>query len=105
MSFVKELDGSGFIDRLYKAKPVVAGGETRNPLLPKAAQRKVSTVQKKELVSDAKRTPEKLAQASKTSSGSTEHTVRAGDTSATWHSSTMAMHANGSKFTKPIRKL
>ena len=40
MSFVKELDGSGFIDRLYKAKPVVAGGGTGNPLLPQAAQRK-----------------------------------------------------------------
>ena len=40
MSFVKELDGSGFIDRLYKAKPVVAGGETRQPAAPQAAQRK-----------------------------------------------------------------
>jgi LysM repeat protein/septum formation topological specificity factor MinE len=81
MSFVKELDGSGFIDRLYKAKPVVAGGGTPQPPAPPSSTAKgVSTVQKKELVSDAKRTPEKLAQTSKTSSGSTEHTVRAGDT-------------------------
>jgi nucleoid-associated protein YgaU len=82
MSFVKELDASGFIDRLYKAKPVVAGGEAR-PLAAAPASttaKGAPTVQKKELVSDAKRTPEKLAQASKTSSGSTEHTVRAGDT-------------------------
>ena len=27
LSFVKELDGSGFIDRLYKTQPVVASGE------------------------------------------------------------------------------
>ena len=81
MSFVKELDGSGFIDRLYKAKPVVVGGETRQPAAPPSSTAKgVSTVQKKDLVSDAKRTPEKITQASKTSSGSTEHTVRAGDT-------------------------
>jgi nucleoid-associated protein YgaU len=81
MSFVKELDASGFIDRLYKAKPVVAGGGTPQPPAPPSSTAKgVSTVQKKELVSDAKRTPEKLAQTSKTSSGSTEHTVRAGDT-------------------------
>ena len=37
-------------------------------------------VQKKELVSDAKRTTEKIAQVSKTASGSTEHAVKAGDT-------------------------
>jgi LysM repeat protein len=81
MSFVKELDASGFIDRLYKAKPVVARGETRPPAAPPStAEKGTPTAQRKELVPDAKRTPEKLGQASKTASGSTEHIVKAGDT-------------------------
>ena len=71
---------------------------------PSSTAKGVSTVQKKELVSDAKRTPEKLAQASKTSSGSTEHTVRAGDTLSLipvlWQCTQMAANLQ-----KPIRKL
>lgn len=39
ISFVKELDGSGFIDRLYKAAPVVA---TRQENLPKPAPASVT---------------------------------------------------------------
>lgn len=80
MSFVKELDGSGFIDRLYKAKPVVAGGETRQAAASSATEKGTPAAQKKEIASDAKRKSEKLAQVSKTASGSTEHVVKAGDT-------------------------
>jgi LysM repeat protein len=80
MSFVKELDGSGFIDRLYKAKPVVAGGETRQAAAPSTTEKGAPQAQKKETASDAKRKSEKLAQVSKTASESTEHVVKAGDT-------------------------
>ena len=80
MSFVKELDGSGFIDRLYKAKPVVAGGEPRQAAAPSTAEKGAPQAQKKETASDAKRKSEKLAQVSKAASGSTEHVVKAGDT-------------------------
>ena len=81
MSFVKELDGSGFIDRLYKAKPVVASGETRPPAAPQAPRRKEPRpLKRNRFVSDPKQKTEKLAQAPKTSSASTEYTVKAGDT-------------------------
>jgi LysM repeat protein len=81
MSFVKELDAAGFIDRLYKATPVVARGEIRPPAAPPSVTEKGSpAAQKKSLVSDTKQKTEKLAQASKASSTSTEHTVRGGDT-------------------------
>src|SRR5262245_13552994 len=80
MSFVKELDGSGFIDRLYKAKPVVASAEPRQAAAPSATDKGMPPAQKKEIASDPKRKSEKLAQVSKTASGSTEHVVKAGDT-------------------------
>lgn len=37
MSFMKELDSSGFIDRLYKSQPVVASRETSSRSSPSAA--------------------------------------------------------------------
>jgi len=81
MSFVKELDASGFIDSMYKATPVVASGETRLPSAPPNTREKgTPTAQKKPLVSDTKQRTENRAQASKPTSTSTEHTVRAGET-------------------------
>src|SRR5215475_3252987 len=81
MSFVKELDGSGFIDRLYKAKPALTASETRPPVAsPSTTEKGTAAAQKKEVASDSKRKSEKLAQVSKGASGSTEHTVKAGDT-------------------------
>ena len=81
MSFVKELDGSGFIDRLYKAKPALTASETRPPVAsPSTTEKGTPAAQKKEVASDSKRKSEKLAQVSKSASGSTEHTVKAGDT-------------------------
>jgi len=80
MAFVKELDGSGFIDRLYKAKPVVASGEPRHAAAPSTTDKGAPPAQKKEVASDVKRKSEKVAQVSRTGSGSTEHVVKAGDT-------------------------
>jgi len=81
ISFVKELDAAGFIDRLYKAMPVVARSETRPAAAPASVTEKGSpAAQKKSLVSDTKQKTEKLAQPAKASSTSTEHTVRGGDT-------------------------
>ena len=82
MSFLKELDGSGFIDRLYKARPVVASGETHPSAAPPSTTEKgTPTAPKKPIVSDPKQKTEKLAQAPQASSStSTEYTVKAGDT-------------------------
>jgi NitT/TauT family transport system substrate-binding protein len=81
MSFVKELDASAFIDRLYKAKPVVASGETRPSAAPSTTEKGTPTAPKKPIVSDPKQKTEKLAQAPQASSStSTEYTVKAGDT-------------------------
>jgi hypothetical protein len=55
MSFLKELDGSGFIDRLYKATPVVAGGETRLSSPPPSTEKVTPTALKKPIVSDPNR--------------------------------------------------
>jgi NitT/TauT family transport system substrate-binding protein len=83
MSFLKELDATGFIDRLYKAKPVVASSETRPAAAaPSVTEKGTPAAQKKTktVASETKQKPEKLAQTSKTSSTSTEHTVIGGDT-------------------------
>ena len=81
MSFVKELDASAFIDRLYKATPVVASGETRPSAAPSTTEKGTPTAPKKPIVSDPKQKTEKLAQAPQaSSSASTEYTVKAGDT-------------------------
>jgi NitT/TauT family transport system substrate-binding protein len=81
MSFLKELDASGFIDRLYKAKPVVASSEIRPAAAaPSVTEKGTSAAQKKTVVSETKQKPEKLVQTSKASSASTEHTVIGGDT-------------------------
>jgi NitT/TauT family transport system substrate-binding protein len=81
MSFVKELDATGFIERLYKAKPVVASSEVRPAVAaPSVTEKGAPTAQKKTMVSETKQKPEKLAQTSKASTASTEHTVIGGDT-------------------------
>jgi NitT/TauT family transport system substrate-binding protein len=81
MSFLKELDTSGFIDRLYKAKPVVASSEIRPAAAaPSVTEKATPTVQKKSVASDTKQKPEKLTQTSKTSATAAEHTVVGGDT-------------------------
>jgi NitT/TauT family transport system substrate-binding protein len=81
MSFVKELDVAGFIDRLYKDTPVVASGETRSPApSPSTTEKGTPAAQKEQLFSKTKHGNEKLAQASKPPSTTHEYTVKAGDT-------------------------
>jgi NitT/TauT family transport system substrate-binding protein len=80
MSFLKELDATGFIERLYKAKPVIASSEIRPAAAPSVTEKGTPTAQKKAVVSETKQKPEKLAQTSKASSISSEHTVIGGDT-------------------------
>ncbi len=83
MSFVKELDDSGAIDRLYKTAPVVVKGQTRPPAAPASIMEQKGAPPAKETQVASKPQPgkEKLAQAqeSKASSTSQEYTVSAGD--------------------------
>ncbi len=91
MSFVRELESSGFIDRLYKTAPVVASRKEARPAVasPSIEKEKPAT-QKTKPAPTAKpttREKEKLAQASAKTvptpgagSNSHEYTVKSGDT-------------------------
>ena len=83
-SFVKELDASGAIDRLYKSAPVVVKGQTRPPAAPASImeQKGTAPAQETQIASKPQPGKEKPAQAqnSKASSTSQEYTVSAGDT-------------------------
>jgi len=83
-SFVKELDASGAIDRLYKTAPVVVKGQTRPPAAPASImeQKGTAPAQETQIASKPQPGKEKPAQAqnSKASSTSQEYTVSAGDT-------------------------
>jgi len=80
VSFMKELDTSGFIDRLYKANPAVASAGV---LAPAAAKDKVVVVSKSAPPAEkAKPAPAsaKTVPASSPKDGSQEYTIQAGDT-------------------------
>jgi NitT/TauT family transport system substrate-binding protein len=81
-SFVKELDASGYIDRLYKTAPVVVRGQTRSPApSPSIMEQKgASPPQEAQVASKTQPGREKLAQSSKPSSTAQEYTITAGDT-------------------------
>jgi NitT/TauT family transport system substrate-binding protein len=83
-SFIKELDASGSIDRLYKTAPVVVKGQTRPPAAPASVMEQKGTPPAQETQVTSKPQPgkEKLAQAqdSKASSTAQEYTIAAGDT-------------------------
>jgi nucleoid-associated protein YgaU len=79
LTFIKELDASGYIDRLYKAQPVVATRQERPPPAPAVASAKAPA--------PPKATPTPPAAAAKTAAtaappvdGSQEYTVVSGDT-------------------------
>lgn len=79
LTFIKELDSSGYIDRLYKTQPVVASRQERPPSAPAVASAKPPVVPKP--------TPTPPPAAAKTVTtppppveGSQEHTVVSGDT-------------------------
>lgn len=82
MSFVKELDASGYIDRLYKATPVVVRGQTRPPAPSPSIMEQKGTppAQEAQVASKTQSGKEKLAQSSKPSSTAQEYTITAGDT-------------------------
>jgi NitT/TauT family transport system substrate-binding protein len=80
LSFMKELDTSGFIDRLYKANPAVASAGV---LAPAAAKDKEVVVSKSAPPAEkAKPAPAsaKTVPASSPKDGSQEYTIQAGDT-------------------------
>jgi NitT/TauT family transport system substrate-binding protein len=79
LTFIKELDSSGYIDRLYKTQPVVATRQERPPAAPAVASAKTPA--------PPKATPTPPAAALKPAAtpaapieGSQEHTVVSGDT-------------------------
>ncbi len=82
VSFMKELDTSGFIDKLYKARPAVAQAEMPAP--PAAAKDKVVVVSKSVPPAAEKAKPApasaKTVPASSPKGGSQEYTIQAGDT-------------------------
>ena len=83
LSFVRELESSGFIDRLYKTAAVVAGRQETRPAVasPGIMEKERPTTQKTKAAPGKKPTPrekERLAQSA--GSKSHEYTVKAGDT-------------------------
>lgn len=74
LTFVRELDNSGFIDRLYKTQPVVAA---REELRPEAAPASV-----KDKAKPASEKPRRAVEVTQLTSspGSREYTVEPGDT-------------------------
>jgi ABC-type nitrate/sulfonate/bicarbonate transport system substrate-binding protein len=78
LTFLKELDSSGFIDRLYKTQPIVASREEPRPALSQA------TVKEKSKPAGEKPRPApevaKLMPTAAIVAGSREYTVEPGDT-------------------------
>jgi NitT/TauT family transport system substrate-binding protein len=72
MSFVKQLDSSGFIDRLYKSTPAVAAREE-----PKPADARSSAKEKSKEVAGVAKSSSPIARAP---DGPVEYTVKVGDT-------------------------
>ena len=80
LTFIKELDSSGFIDRLYKTKPVVATRQEPPAAAPPAASSK-APAQPKAAPPPAKVATAKAAPAAAApSEGAQEYTVMSGDT-------------------------
>jgi NitT/TauT family transport system substrate-binding protein len=85
LSFIKELDASGFIDRLYKGKPVVAVVDAPKPQAPSpkesaAAKPAAPVAAERKLAPTAAKTAPTPTAAPK--SGPQEYIVKSGDTLA-----------------------
>jgi nucleoid-associated protein YgaU len=85
LTFIGELDKSGFVDRLYKSTSAIASTEEK-PVAKPTGGEKTTLVSKPTLTSQAKATPVSV-KAAQPSSATTfkiakgeEHTIRAGDT-------------------------
>jgi NitT/TauT family transport system substrate-binding protein len=74
LSFVKELDSSGFIDRLYKSQPLTAGRETPPALTTMVKDKSAQPAVK------ARSSQVEAISAATIAAGAYEYTVEAGDT-------------------------
>lgn len=79
LTFIKELDSSGFIDRMYKAKPAVARVDSPKPASASAKDTKSTSPERKAPPAAAKAAP--IPTAAPKSSGQ-EYIVKSGDTLA-----------------------
>jgi phage tail protein X len=77
LNFVRELDGSGFIDRLYKAQPVLA---SRGELFSATTVGAKDKPARPEVNTRSARTEALPGGATTISAGAYEYTVEAGDT-------------------------
>ncbi len=77
LAFIKELDSSGFIDRLYKAQPVVAPREESAAPVAKIAKENPAPVSGKKTIPEA---VTKSESAASSADAAIEYTVEAGDT-------------------------
>ena len=75
LTFIKELDSSGFIDRLYKTQPVVASQEQQKPVVTAKEKPAQSSVKTKSPIA-----PTATVASSTSADGSQEYTVVSGDT-------------------------
>ena len=78
LTFIKELDSSGFIDRLYKAQPLVASGEKRRAT-PTPIAIKENTAPVNEKTRPGAAMSESVAKSASTD-GARQYTVERGDT-------------------------
>jgi hypothetical protein len=106
MSFVKELDGSGAIDRLYKTAPVVVKGQTRPPAAPASImeQKGTPTAQETQVASKPQPRKEKPAQDPKLRPHRGNIRYLPGY-SVCWHCATMETPRSGRRFMKPTNTL
>ena len=85
LTFIEELDKSGFVDRLYKATPAIASREEK-PVAKPTGEEKVTLASKPLSTSQAKATTVLAKPAQPTSptpvkiAKGEEHTIKAGDT-------------------------
>ena len=80
LTFIKELDSSGFIDRLYKTKPVVATRQEPPAAAPPAASAKAPAPPKAAPPPAKVATAKAAPAAAAPSEGAQEYTVMSGDT-------------------------
>jgi LysM repeat protein len=78
LTFVKELDSSGFIDRLYKTQPAVAMHET--PLAPAAVITQETPAQASTKARPVREEIKAVSTPAASATGSGEYTVAPGDT-------------------------
>jgi len=99
LAFIKELDNSGFIDRLYKAQPMVASREERPA--PAAPIPQETAVQNNLKTRPAR---EEAKSVSVLAAKSGQYTVETGDTLSYLALSIMEININGKRSTRRISR-